>query len=188
MAATGTKSDRTSGLELAPRITAPGIARGHVRAVLGSWQLPPGTVQTAETLTSEIVTNAYHAAVRSAERRGLPGPDERQGIGLTLRLLPAGQVVIEVADHDPGSPLMPEQDLEAESGRGLLLVEALSKEWGVRPLSSGGKVVYAVIEAALEPGGEVPWPARLLVARPVLARLIVGSLARLRRLRSGVRW
>lgn len=159
MAATGNMGERTSSLEFAPQITAPGVARGHVRAVLGDWQLPAGTIQTAQTLTSELVTNAYQAAVRLAGRRGLSGPDERQCIGLTVRLLPAGQVVIEVADHDPGPPLMPKEDLEAESGRGLLIVETLSKEWGVRSLSSGGKVVYAVIEAEPEADAEVPTTA-----------------------------
>lgn len=37
-------------------------------------------------------------------------------------------------------------DVEAESGRGLLLVEALSSDWGAYvPDSASGKVVWAVV-------------------------------------------
>jgi hypothetical protein len=37
-------------------------------------------------------------------------------------------------------------DLEAESGRGLLLVESLSTEWGTyRPAGASGKVVWAIV-------------------------------------------
>lgn len=96
---------------------------------------------------SELVTNSWQAAKRSAEQHGLSCPDARDRIGLTLRLLP-GQAIIEVADHDPGLPVMPgPADTESESGRGLILIEAMSKEWGVRSLQSGGKVVYAIIDA-----------------------------------------
>lgn len=140
-------AERTSGLELEPLITAPSCARNHVRATLEDWQMPPETIRTAQTLASELITNSYQAAKRSAERRGLPSPDMSERIGLTLWQSLAGQVVIEVADRDPGLPVTPGASLESESGRGLLLVEALSKEWGYFPLTSGGKVVYAVIDA-----------------------------------------
>lgn len=137
--------EQTSSLELEPLITAPSRARDHVGAVLADWQVPPETIQNVQTLASEMITNAYQAAKRSAERRGLPGPDMSERIGLILSLLIAGQVVIEVADSDPGLPTMSDTSLESESGRGLLLVEALSAKWGYFPLASGGKVAYAVI-------------------------------------------
>jgi len=43
--------------------------------------------------------------------------------------------VLAAADHD------------AEAGRGLMLVQALSKEWSYF-FTPGGKTVYAVIDAA----------------------------------------
>lgn len=141
---------RTSSLELEPLITAPSCARSHVRATLEDWQVPPEAIRTIQTLASELITNSYQAAKRSAERRGLPGPDMSERIGLTLSLLLAGQVVIEVADRDPGLPVKPGAGLESESGRGLLLVEALSAKWGYFPLTAGGKVAYAVIDALLQ--------------------------------------
>src|SRR5262249_8757785 len=105
--------------------------------------------------------------------RGQPSPDRRRRIGMTLRLLRDGQVRIEVADHDPGLPVQPDTDPESESGRGLQLIEALSKEWGVTPLSCGGKVVYVVIDARVGEttqgglaergsGSEMPWRAQVL--------------------------
>jgi hypothetical protein len=36
-------------------------------------------------------------------------------------------------------------DLESVSGRGLQLVQALSKEWGYQHLESGGKLVFCVL-------------------------------------------
>jgi Histidine kinase-like ATPase domain len=140
-------AERASSLELEPLITAPSGARSHVRATLEDWQVPAGIIRTVQTLASELTTNSYQAAKRLAERRGLPGPDLSERIGLTLCLLAAGQVVIEVADRDPGLPVMPGTSLDSESGRGLLLVDALSAKWGYFPLPSGGKVVYAVVDA-----------------------------------------
>jgi hypothetical protein len=67
-------------------------------------------------------------------------------ISLTLRHLP-GKVVIEVFDHDPNPPILVDADTDAEGGRGLLLVEALSKEWGHFFPPAGGKIVYAVVSA-----------------------------------------
>lgn len=145
--------ERISCLSLPARLTSPRWARRQVAAALSAWNVQPDDVQTAEALVSELVTNSCQAARRAAERQGLSGPDARERIGLTLRLR-HGQAVIEVADHDPSLPVMPvTDDAESESGRGLVLIEALSKEWGYKSLSSGGKVVYAVIDAPLC-GGE----------------------------------
>jgi hypothetical protein len=45
-------------------------------------------------------------------------------------------------------PVRQNAGLEAESGRGLLLVEDLSAKWGsYRPEGSGGKVVWAAVAA-----------------------------------------
>jgi hypothetical protein len=42
------------------------------------------------------------------------------------------------------------------SGRGLLLVEALSQRWGHFGYDGGGKVVWALLEAApISPGASV---------------------------------
>jgi hypothetical protein len=46
-------------------------------------------------------------------------------------------------DASPRQPVRREHDNDAESGRGLELVQALTEEWGVCPGGLGGKVVWA---------------------------------------------
>lgn len=64
----------------------------------------------------------------------------------------SGGVRVWVSDDDDRGPVLPsrpaagELELE-ESGRGLLLVDALVDGWGVEPRRSGGKVVWAYLRA-----------------------------------------
>ena len=51
-------------------------------------------------------------------------------------------VHVEVADREPHLPDQPHAALDAESGRGLLLVSRVATQWGVRR-TSPGKVVWA---------------------------------------------
>jgi anti-sigma regulatory factor (Ser/Thr protein kinase) len=82
---------------------------------------------------SEVVTNAIRYA---------PGP-----IDVTMTHS-AGVLRIDVADnaHDLGPrrpPATVEQlRVDAEGGRGLFLVEALSQRWGTTPIAGDGKLVW----------------------------------------------
>lgn len=133
-----------SYLELVTLPSAPFWARRHTKAALHAWQLNPDTVQTAELLVSELITNAVQAANPDSQPNAGTGHVER--IALTLRLLP-GRVVIEVFDNDPNPPILTETADDAESGRGLMLVQALSKEWGHQFPPAGGKTVYCIVSA-----------------------------------------
>ena len=95
-------------------------------------------------LVSELVTNAVKAASTDVEHLRYSALADVEHISLTLRHL-AGRVTVEVFDTDPGPPLIADADAEDESGRGLMLVQALSKEWGYFFTPSGGKVVYCVL-------------------------------------------
>jgi hypothetical protein len=55
-----------------------------------------------------------------------------------------GTVLIEVWDSSEAAPDRQQQSVERVDGRGLLLVEACSKEWGWRLEQRGGKTVWAV--------------------------------------------
>ena len=55
-------------------------------------------------------------------------------------------LLIEVFDTDANPPVLTDAAEDAENGRGLLLVDALSKEWSYFFPSCGGKVVYCLIE------------------------------------------
>jgi anti-sigma regulatory factor (Ser/Thr protein kinase) len=132
-------NEATAYIELAALPVTPSWARRHANAVLGAWQLPPDTIQTTVLLVSELVTNATAAAARTAHAATTPP------ITQTLRLQP-GQIVIEVTDPDPSPPVPQQPGPDAEAGRGLLLVDMLSKEWSYfHPPSSRGKTVYCVI-------------------------------------------
>ena len=49
-------------------------------------------------------------------------------------------------DADPRPPVRVDAGGDAESGRGLLLVEALSQQWGSYvPAQMGGKAVWALL-------------------------------------------
>ena len=57
------------------------------------------------------------------------------------------RVLIIVWDANPHAPVRAEVSAEAESGRGLMLVEAISARWGTSAAPSGGKTVWALITA-----------------------------------------
>lgn len=123
-----------SYLELVTLPSAPFWARRHTRATLHAWQQCPETIETAELLVSEITTNAINASDHG----------DLQRISLTLRLLP-GRIIIEVFDTSPSPPVLADTGPDTETGRGLILIQALSKEWGHYFPPAGGKVVYSVL-------------------------------------------
>jgi anti-sigma regulatory factor (Ser/Thr protein kinase) len=109
-------------------------ARRHARDVLHAWGLD-ALAGTAELLASELITNA----VRASARAGQP----------TVRLLltrDGDGLRISVWDGAPGVPCRrPDPAGDADGGRGLLLVESLSADYGTYPSAGYGKVVWCVI-------------------------------------------
>lgn len=86
----------------------------------------------AELLTSELVTNALIHA--------------HSQVTIEIRA-EAGRVRISVADT-ASSPATPRPgSLDATTGRGLALVEALAADWGQTP-TPDGKIVWFELEAA----------------------------------------
>ncbi|WP_217919581.1 ATP-binding protein [Actinomadura sp. BRA 177] len=84
----------------------------------------------ARLVVSELVTNAW--------RHG-----EGQIILRVFRDTRADFAVLEVWDQGDGLPVVGPEDFEAVSGRGLLLVSQLAHDWGTRPITEGGKIVWA---------------------------------------------
>ena len=78
--------------------------------------------ETVELLVSEIVSNAINASAR----------------------VPRQQRQIQ-RDVDLHHPVRQDPRQDAEAGRGLLLIEALSEQWGSYALDGqSGKIVWAV--------------------------------------------
>ncbi len=110
-----------------------------------SAQMPADTTETVVLLVSELVTNAVTVTTvpASASTEPLLGGSIVQ----TLRRQP-GRVVVEVSDSDPRPPVLTEVGTGSESGRGLMLVQALSKEWSYAFMPSGGKTVYCAVSTS----------------------------------------
>lgn len=132
-----------SFLELRALPVSVRTARMHTRAMLNEWCLAAVT-DTVELLVSEIATNAVCASARVARQRGA-GQPMRLWLTSDRR-----SVLIQVWDADRHQPIPQDLGPDAECGRGLLLVQTLSAEWGYYapdgPGSRGGKFVWALCE------------------------------------------
>lgn len=129
-----------ASIEFAARPSNVALARRHAQTTLSAWDIVPETADTAVLLISELVTNA---CIASATR--LPHADHEAIITQTLRRYP-DHIVIEVSDPDPRPPVLTDTGPDAESGRGLIIVQALSKEWTWFYSPSGGKTVHCTLE------------------------------------------
>jgi anti-sigma regulatory factor (Ser/Thr protein kinase) len=125
---------------LPPGATAPSAGRAHARAFARECdRFSAQTAETGELLVSEMVTNAFQAACGTVP--GPSGPGREPAVRLSLRSFP-GELLIEVIDRSPDTPVSPSTGHESEHGRGLMLIDALSREWGWFPVPGGGKCVY----------------------------------------------
>jgi two-component sensor histidine kinase len=120
-----------SYLELGALKTAVPCARLHTRLVLEEWGL---TADSAELIVSELVTNAFE--------HGLAG------IPATIKIWlcsDGSRLVIYVWDGSSLYPVRKDAGLGEDSGRGLMIVEALSTEWGCCAGGAKGKVVWVLV-------------------------------------------
>jgi anti-sigma regulatory factor (Ser/Thr protein kinase) len=136
-------SEPTARIDLPAIPQTPYWARCHARATLGAWQITAEITETISLIISELVTNAVAAAAaRSGHVPALPAP-----ITQILRRQP-DRLVIEISDPDPNPPVITDAGPDDESGRGLILVQALAKEWGHYFPPAGGKTVYAILSTS----------------------------------------
>jgi anti-sigma regulatory factor (Ser/Thr protein kinase) len=101
-------------------------ARSQIRAVISAWDVPVDP-SVAVLLTSELVTNALRHE-----------PGETVTLAITCS---CAQLRIDVHDTSRLLPVLVEAPVDAEAGRGLMLVASLSDQWGVY-LTPAGKAVY----------------------------------------------
>ena len=127
-----------SFLELGALDGAVPSARLHTRHVLREWEMA-ALADDAELVVSELVTNGVQASRAMAHA--------------AIRLWLASDqthVVICVWDASPQPPVRMDAAEDAENGRGLLLVEAVSAQWGWFPAEPAGdahgKVVWSIVQ------------------------------------------
>jgi anti-sigma regulatory factor (Ser/Thr protein kinase) len=126
--------------------TSPFWARRYTRSFLNSCKgMTEETVETAELLVSELVTNAVRFSGDPTRTLRYSERANASLVSLSIRHFREG-LLIEVYDTDSNPPIPLRAEEYAESGRGLVLVEALSKEWSYFFPSDGGKVVYSFLE------------------------------------------
>ena len=102
--------------------------RSLLWSTFACWNCDPDRRHDAVLVLGELVGTA----VRHAE-----------GDRLQVQLRRTGDLLrIAVRDGSPTGPVPREADVEDETGRGLLIIDALSDRWGWQP-RPGGKVVWA---------------------------------------------
>jgi len=121
-------------LELGALLSAVPCARLHARQVLREWGIA-GVADSAGLLVTELVANAVRAS------RGMA---QVSGVVRVWLLSDSTQILILVWDASPQPPVLADVTDEAEQGRGLRIVEAVSEQWGWYA-SGNGKVVWAIV-------------------------------------------
>jgi anti-sigma regulatory factor (Ser/Thr protein kinase) len=124
---------------LGPDRRSAGQARRLTRTTLTRWGLPD-LADDAETIASELTANAVAHAV---DPQG-----GRPAIIFTIHYRPSA-LQITIWDNGPGQPVHADPAPDAETGRGLTIIDALTgHNWGWWPTpASGGKVTWARLPA-----------------------------------------
>ena len=105
-------------------------ARHFTRSTLDGAGWDTESAERVELLVSEVVTNAVLHA--------------RSGPKVTIDLT-TDVVRITVEDYSPLPPIVRDTPPDASGGRGMVLVDLLSNDWGTAPVD-GGKSVWFVVE------------------------------------------
>jgi Histidine kinase-like ATPase domain len=112
-------------LETGP--TSPGRARRLIREHAAAWSLPAEVAEQLELVGSELVTNA---ALHARTPLTLVLEPRRDGVRISVQ--DGSQAPVAQRHYQP----------DALTGRGLAVVAALSRAWGVQP-TADGKVIWA---------------------------------------------
>ncbi len=136
-------------VRLATRPAAVAEARSHVRDTISAWDLPVDQ-EIAVLLTSELVTNAISHEMGEHVTLVIRGSHDR------LR--------VEVHDTSCAVPVPMDAPADAETGRGLMLVDNLANDWGYYR-TPAGKAVYFMLLFQPEPAEDTPRRPRRCPAR-----------------------
>ena len=106
-------------------------ARRFATGALGG--IPLEARQAVELMVSELVTNCVRHVQTSFD--------------LTIERLP-DEIRVEVSDRGGGIPTMRSPSPDEPNGRGLRIVDMLSRRWGVERRAASGKTVWFTVAAA----------------------------------------
>jgi anti-sigma regulatory factor (Ser/Thr protein kinase) len=122
---------RTAQVTLRTGRRAADEARAFLRTARCPAHVGAAALDDALLLVSELVTNAV--------RHGAPP--------LTLRIdcEESSGITVRVSDGEPGLPVLGCAHEQAESGRGMTLVDAISDDWGAEPDAPGKTVWFRLV-------------------------------------------
>jgi anti-sigma regulatory factor (Ser/Thr protein kinase) len=110
--------------------------RRFARDTISDWGLT-AFADDMTTVVGELTANAV--------RHALPACGEADTKAWLGMVRTGGAVVCTVVDPSPSPPTRQDPDYLAETGRGLLIVDALTSQWGYSEPDPSGKTVWARI-------------------------------------------
>src|SRR5262249_10852688 len=114
---------------LACDLTSSRMARQLIGRTCHEWDIP-WMIPDAAVVASELIDNMVHHARSEGQ--------------LSVEVC-RNTLTVAVADAGPGLPQLRVPGIRAVGGRGLVLVDKLSRAWGTASQPGGGKVVWAVL-------------------------------------------
>ncbi|MFJ2006705.1 ATP-binding protein [Streptomyces chartreusis] len=140
-------------LHLVTAASAVAVAREFVHQALRYWKLDDYAADVA-LMMSELVSNAVKET-GFYDRQPLPW-EVTAGHVMAIQLRAVGdELYVEVWDRSPREPAKQHVTADAEGGRGLHLVEALAKDWGIYRPPAGGKIVWALLATTQSPNPQL---------------------------------
>jgi hypothetical protein len=132
----------------APAAYAIAVARTFTLQTMRKWDVTDRADDVAAVVT-ELLTNALRHALPKPQHAAAAMSSWPIKVGL---LHPGSHVVCAVADPSTEVPELCEPDWQDESGRGLIVVAALSDHWGSCAVpDEQGKVVWGAFMTASRP-------------------------------------
>jgi len=128
---------RRARLDLDAEPASVARARAFVADMVKLWGCDD-PMQVAALLTSEVVTNAVRHAAQTVT------------VAVELATDPPSRLIVETRDDLPGEPVVKPASPEADSGRGMFIVDRLARRWGVEPMAQGKIVWFEVPVSSLE--------------------------------------
>jgi anti-sigma regulatory factor (Ser/Thr protein kinase) len=127
---------------LAPAVASVPAGRHFVAEVLSRWHLD-GQLDTATLLASEVMANAVVHAGTTCIVDVSVDPEDRRELVVAVTDFGSKPVLSPIAAFGLRL-LLEEPDLDAESGRGLMIVASLADRWGIDPAPQGNTVWFAL--------------------------------------------
>ncbi len=131
-----------AGVEVPDRLDSIPATRAFLTRLLDGWGVTSEVIDDASLLTSELMSNAV-----------------KHGLGVVNLRIEVNDGLLHVGVHDDGqaAPVVCAADGSDSGGRGMWIVQSLSRDWGSDPDTvDPGKTVWFELVALRAPAGPTP--------------------------------